>query len=158
MVGIEGGNGGWEKMTEEDRKVSSRGMEIYAAVSLRELRVVFRKERSERATSTKLTRVHLFLLDRQMVEYMDEQIGRVFSYLEETGELDDTFGSFLLSSRLVRRSDDFALSSVFFSSDNGAEGALLEAMPLMGDHLQKVIARHYDNSLENLGNGNSFIW
>jgi len=28
----------------------------------------------------------------------------------------------------------------------------------MGDHLQKVIARHYDNSLENLGNGNSFIW
>lgn len=34
MVGIEGGNGGWAKMTEEERKVSSRGMEIYAAVSL----------------------------------------------------------------------------------------------------------------------------
>lgn len=34
MVGIEGGNGGWEKMTEEERKISSRGMEIYAAVSL----------------------------------------------------------------------------------------------------------------------------
>lgn len=73
-----------------------------------------------------------------MVEYMDEQIGRVFTYLEETGELDNTF--------------------VFFSSDNGAEGALLEAMPLMGDHLQKIIARHYDNSIDNLGNGNSFIW
>lgn len=28
----------------------------------------------------------------------------------------------------------------------------------MGDHLQKVIARHYDNSFDNLGAGNSFIW
>ena len=28
----------------------------------------------------------------------------------------------------------------------------------MGDHLSKVIARHYDNSFDNLGAGNSFIW
>ena len=44
-------------------------------------------------------------------------------------------------------------------SDNGAEGAAYEAYPIvhatsMLDHLKK----YYDNSLENLGRGNSFIW
>lgn len=52
LVGVLADEGGWEKMSEEERKVSSRGMEIYSA----------------------------------MVEFMDEQIGRVFAYLEETGE------------------------------------------------------------------------
>jgi len=49
-----------------------------------------------------------------MVEYMDEQIGRVFSYLEETGELDNTFGSFLLSSISLRVVSDLTVRS--FSS------------------------------------------
>ncbi|CED84455.1 arylsulfatase [Phaffia rhodozyma] len=96
QVNIVAGNP-WRSLTEEERRISSKGMEIYAA----------------------------------MVEFMDEQIGRVFKYLEET---------------------------VFFSSDNGAEGALLEAIPVMGDQLSKVIARHYDNSIDNIGEGNSFIW
>jgi arylsulfatase len=39
-----------------------------------------------------------------MVTVMDQQIGRVLKQLEEAGDLDNTF--------------------VFFSSDNGAEGAL----------------------------------
>lgn len=39
-----------------------------------------------------------------MVTVMDKEIGRVIDYLEKTGELENTF--------------------VFFSSDNGAEGAL----------------------------------
>jgi arylsulfatase A-like enzyme len=39
-----------------------------------------------------------------MVTVMDKEIGRVIDYLEKAGELDNTF--------------------VFFSSDNGAEGAL----------------------------------
>ena len=39
-----------------------------------------------------------------MVTVMDKEIGRVIDHLEETGELDNTF--------------------IFFSSDNGAEGAL----------------------------------
>jgi arylsulfatase A-like enzyme len=39
-----------------------------------------------------------------MVTVMDKEIGRVIDHLEETGELDSTF--------------------IFFSSDNGAEGAL----------------------------------
>jgi arylsulfatase len=43
-----------------------------------------------------------------MVEYMDDQIGRVFDYLKEIGEYDNTV--------------------VVFFSDNGAEGADLAAM------------------------------
>jgi arylsulfatase len=43
-----------------------------------------------------------------MVEYMDEQIGRVFDYLKSIGEYDNTI--------------------VFFISDNGAEGNDLRAM------------------------------
>lgn len=41
---------------------------------------------------------------------MDENIGRVLDYLEASGELDNTF--------------------VLFMSDNGAEGAALEALPV----------------------------
>jgi arylsulfatase len=52
-----------------------------------------------------------------MVERMDYNIGKVIEYLERTGELDDTF--------------------IVFMSDNGAEGALLEAIPLFGTDLEK---------------------
>ena len=52
-----------------------------------------------------------------MVERMDYNIGKVVDYLENTGELDNTF--------------------VVFMSDNGAEGALLEAIPLFGSDLEK---------------------
>lgn len=60
----------WSELSDEERQVSARKMEVYAA----------------------------------MVTVMDKEIGRVVNYLEERGELDNTF--------------------VFFSSDNGAEGAL----------------------------------
>lgn len=74
-----------------------------------------------------------------MVESIDENVGKVVKYLEDTGELDNTL--------------------VCFMSDNGAEGAAYEAYPIvhatsMLDHLKK----YYDNSLENLGRGDSFIW
>lgn len=52
-----------------------------------------------------------------MVERMDQNIARVINYLEQSGELDNTF--------------------VVFMSDNGAEGALLEANPLFGSDLEK---------------------
>jgi arylsulfatase A-like enzyme len=52
-----------------------------------------------------------------MVERMDCNIGQVIRYLEGTGELDNTF--------------------IVFMSDNGAEGALLEAIPLFGSDLDK---------------------
>ncbi|PYI18059.1 putative arylsulfatase [Aspergillus violaceofuscus CBS 115571] len=95
----------WDELTDEERRMSSRTMEIYAA----------------------------------MVDVMDENIGRVRQYLESTGEWDDTF--------------------LIFMSDNGAEGQLLEAIPVMaGKTVGDVIEQYYDNSLENLGNHDSFVW
>jgi arylsulfatase len=94
----------WEELTDEERAVSARSMEVYAA----------------------------------MVDRMDWNIGRVISYLEQTGELDDTV--------------------VIFLSDNGAEGAIVEALPVIGPHIAQHIRDNYDNSLENIGNGNSYVW
>lgn len=45
-----------------------------------------------------------------MVDMIDQNLGRVVDYLEETGELDNTF--------------------ILFMSDNGAEGVALEAIPV----------------------------
>ncbi|KAI8233090.1 putative sulfatase [Colletotrichum sp. SAR 10_86] len=75
-----------------------------------------------------------------MVELIDENIGRVIDHLESTGELDNTF--------------------VLFMSDNGAEGAALEAIPMMGGEttFAGVIQKYYDNSLNNIGEKSSFAW
>ncbi|GGP24063.1 arylsulfatase [Silvimonas iriomotensis] len=73
-----------------------------------------------------------------MVERMDWNIGRVIEQLKASGQFDNTV--------------------IIFLSDNGAEGALLEALPAFGPNLQQVIDTHYDNSLANLGRGNSYIW
>ncbi|KAF4121858.1 arylsulfatase [Geosmithia morbida] len=94
----------WESLTEEEKKVSSRTMEVYAA----------------------------------MVQHMDGQIGRVLSYLRSTDELDSTV--------------------VLFMSDNGAEGLLMEAYPLVEGDIFDFIDRYYDNSLDNIGRGNSYVW
>ncbi|KAJ6014402.1 sulfatase PB10D8.02c [Penicillium herquei] len=96
----------WNELTEEERKISARKMEVFAA----------------------------------MVEVMDDHIGRVIDHLESTGELDNTF--------------------ILFMSDNGAEGASLEALPLMGGKKSfgDIIEEYYDNSLENIGNKDSYTW
>lgn len=73
-----------------------------------------------------------------MVECMDYNIGRVTDYLESIGELDNTF--------------------IMFFSDNGAEGAAYEAYPMVSGQLMDHLAKYYDNSLENIGNKNSFVW
>ncbi|NIE62541.1 arylsulfatase [Burkholderia sp. Ax-1719] len=73
-----------------------------------------------------------------MVERLDWNVGRVIEHLKQTGEFDNTF--------------------VLFLSDNGAEGALLEALPIFGPDLQRFIRDYYDNSLENVGRGNSYVW
>ncbi|KAK7054676.1 hypothetical protein VNI00_003139 [Paramarasmius palmivorus] len=73
-----------------------------------------------------------------MVENMDENIGKVVTFLEETGEKDNTF--------------------IIFQSDNGAEGAAYEAIPTIGKDIMAVIRKYYDNSLENIGEYNSFVW
>lgn len=63
---------------------------------------------------------------------------QVLDYLEAIGELDNTFISFM--------------------SDNGAEGAAYEAYPIVQSTVMDHLKQYYDNSLDNLGNGNSFIW
>jgi arylsulfatase len=68
-----------------------------------------------------------------MLDYMDEQILRVFDYLKEIGEFDNTM--------------------ILFFSDNGANGALPTMYPgQTEEHLGS-----FDNSLDNRGLVNSFI-
>lgn len=73
-----------------------------------------------------------------MVDRMDWNIGRVVDYLQKTGEYDNTF--------------------IVFMSDNGAEGASYEATPLVGGSIMEHVDKYYNNSLENIGRGNSFVW
>jgi arylsulfatase len=68
-----------------------------------------------------------------MIDYMDEQIARVFDYLKEIGEYNNTM--------------------IIFLSDNGANGHLPTVYPgQTEEHLDS-----FDNSLENRGQINSFI-
>ena len=96
----------WDEMTPEQRSLSARKMETFAA----------------------------------MVDVVDQNIQRVLDRLESSGELDNTF--------------------ILFMSDNGAEGTLLEALPMLGGatSLGALIEKHYDNSLDNIGNKDSFTW
>lgn len=95
----------WSSLSDEEKALSSRRMETYAA----------------------------------MVDLIDQNLARVVDYLEETGELDNTF--------------------ILFMSDNGAEGKLLEALPVSrGMPLSKIVEEYYDNSMENIGNADSFVW
>lgn len=73
-----------------------------------------------------------------MVELLDKNIGRVIDKLEETGELDNTF--------------------ILFMSDNGAEGMLMEALPLTILRIKTQIENNYNNSLENIGKKDSFVY
>ena len=68
-----------------------------------------------------------------MIDYMDEQIGRVFDYLKENGEYENTL--------------------IVFFSDNGANGAPRTAYPGQTEEF----LNSFDNSLENRGLRNSFI-
>ena len=54
-----------------------------------------------------------------MVDSMDQHIGRVLDYLEQTGEQDNTF--------------------IIFFADNGAEGTALEAEEVVGPALLETI-------------------
>ncbi|KAH8812766.1 alkaline-phosphatase-like protein [Xylogone sp. PMI_703] len=86
-----------------------------------------------RAASARAMEVYAGMVDR-----MDWNIGRVVAYLKENGEYENTF--------------------ILFMSDNGAEGASYEALPLISSSITDHISKYYDNSLENIGRGNSFVW
>ena len=73
-----------------------------------------------------------------MVDRIDQNVGRVVGHLKRTGQYDNTL--------------------IIFLSDNGAEGAIVEAMPIMGPVFGKLIADHCDNSLDNLGRPGSYAW
>jgi arylsulfatase len=47
---------------------------------------------------------------------------------------------------------------IVFMSDNGAEGAIAEAMPIYGPGIAKRVRETCDNSLDNLGRPGSYIW
>ena len=68
-----------------------------------------------------------------MVDYMDEQIARLFDYLKEIGEYDNTM--------------------ILFMSDNGANGVLRTAYPGQTDEY----LASFDDSLENRGLPGSYI-
>lgn len=69
-----------------------------------------------------------------MVDRMDYNIGRVLDAVND--EIDNTF--------------------ILFMSDNGAEGMMMEAMPLKAANIQKHVANYYNNAYENMGKANSF--
>ncbi|KAI3405612.1 hypothetical protein KGF56_001630 [Candida oxycetoniae] len=73
-----------------------------------------------------------------MVEILDENIGRIIDHLKAKDELDNTF--------------------ILFMSDNGAEGMIMEALPLSNQRITSFVDEFYDNSLENIGNFNSFTF
>lgn len=73
-----------------------------------------------------------------MVDRMDQNIGRVIDHLKETQQFDNTI--------------------IIFLSDNGAEGAQLEALPVFGGNLKQVIEQYYNNHIDNVGRGNSYVW
>ena len=68
-----------------------------------------------------------------MIEYMDEQILRIFNWLDTNNEMDNTI--------------------VIFLSDNGANGAMNTAYPGQTEEY----LNSFDNSLENRGLLNSYI-
>lgn len=96
------------------------------------------KEWEEMDTSEKRHSTRRMETYAAMVDLIDQNISRVINYLEQTDELDNTF--------------------VLFMSDNGAEGRLLEALPIMQQSPFVVIQKWYNNSTENIGNFDSFVW
>ncbi len=88
---------------------------------------------AQRAHSARTMEVYAAMVDR-----VDQNVGRVIAHLKESGRYDDTL--------------------VIFLSDNGAEGAIVEAMPIMGPVFAKLIADHCDNSLDNVGRPGSYAW
>ncbi|KAI9155697.1 arylsulfatase [Paramyrothecium foliicola] len=73
-----------------------------------------------------------------MVERMDYNVGKVVEYLKQSGQYDDTY--------------------IIFMSDNGAEGAAIEAGPTMQGNTLAHMQQYYDNSLDNIGRATSYCW
>ena len=90
----------WSSLSEEERAIAARTMEVYAA----------------------------------MVENLDHHVGRLVDFLDRSGVLDETI--------------------VLFFSDNGPEGNPVGRLEGIGPW----VAERFDNSLENIGRDNSYVW
>lgn len=97
-----------------------------------------RKSWDELTLLEKLKEIKIMQTYAAMVEILDENIGRLIDHLNSIDELNNTF--------------------ILFMSDNGAEGMLMEALPLTNQRINKFIDEYYDNSLSNIGNKNSFTY
>lgn len=87
----------------------------------------------ERAKSSKAMETYA-----GMVTSLDRGVGRVLDTLKRNGDYDNTV--------------------ILFMSDNGAEGASYEAIPVMGPNIMAHIEKYYNNSLDNIGEKDSFVW
>ncbi len=94
----------WDQLTDEQRRLAARKMELYAA----------------------------------MIEYMDDQIGRLISHLKKSGKYDNTL--------------------VVFISDNGAAGEdLAELVTKLAPTARDWFARTFDNRPDNWGRPGSCV-
>ncbi len=87
---------------------------------------------SERSTEQRQRDTRPMEIYASMVELMDQQLGRVITHLEQTGELDNTY--------------------IIFLSDNGANGATPLVYPAPN---RDWFFKKRDNSLENQGRAGS---
>ena len=94
----------WDALSEEQRRLSARKMEVYSA----------------------------------MVEYMDDQIGCLISFLKESGQYDNTL--------------------IVFLSDNGAAGEDLgEMISKLAPTAREWFGKTFDNRPENIGRPGSCV-
>ena len=84
---------------------------------------------TEKAYSAKTMEIYAAMVDR-----MDFAIGRVIDYLKESEQFENTF--------------------IVFMSDNGAEGASLDTIPISSTWNPD---KFFNNSYENIGNKDSFV-
>ncbi|CAF1485531.1 unnamed protein product [Adineta ricciae] len=115
---------------ESQRRSGLLSADVAAAPGLIDQKLWDSMSDEERAFSSKTMEIYA-----AMVERIDYNIGRVIDFLRRKNQFDNTF--------------------IFFTSDNGAEGAVLESIPLKS--IDKSIT-YFDNSYENIGSSTSFIW
>jgi arylsulfatase len=87
----------------------------------------------DKASSARTMEVYAAMVDR-----VDQNVGKVVDHLKRTGQFDNTV--------------------IVFLSDNGAEGAIADAMPILGRFIGERVRETCDNSLENLGRPGSYAW
>ncbi|KAK6461707.1 hypothetical protein DFJ63DRAFT_338670 [Scheffersomyces coipomensis] len=130
-------NGGPEELRRQRLKAAEKAGIIPSGIVPHPIKTI-RKLWSELTDHEREIESRIMETYAAMVEILDTNIGRVIEDLEKSGELDNTF--------------------VLFMSDNGAEGMLMEALPLTNQRFNTFIEKYYDNTLDNIGKGDSFVF